>query len=312
MVAPAGQDELVLSVPAKVNLYLEVVGRRPDGYHNVRTVMQAISLCDRLHLRRREDEALVFECSDDGVPAGEDNLVLGAARVLRDRCGVRQGATILLEKVIPVGGGLGGGSADCAVALLGLAELWGLRLSAGEYLAAAAELGSDVAFFTVGGTALCEGRGEAVIPIEDGPTMHYVLAMPGWHVSTAAVYGALESGLTSCAGASNNVARALLTGDARELALLLRNDLQAPAFALCEPLGRLWEEFGRAGRCCGVRGALLSGSGSSLFGLADGEEEAQSAADVLRTGLQVPCAAVHSVPAWHGRVDALITGRARL
>ena len=118
-------SRLRLSVPCKINLYLEVVGCRPDGYHDLRTVMQAVSLFDELEVAARDDGRIVLTCSDRALSTGEDNLVVRAARLLQQRRGVRQGADVVLRKGIPVGGGLGGGSADAGVTLLGLARLWG-------------------------------------------------------------------------------------------------------------------------------------------------------------------------------------------
>ena len=193
---------LTLRVPCKVNLYLEVVGRRPDGYHDLRTVMQAVDLCDELELATREDGRIALNCSDPALPMGDGNLVVRAARMMQERSGTRRGADLALRKRVPVGGGLGGGSADAALTLLGLDRLWGLDTGREALTEMAASLGSDVAFFLHGGTALCEGRGERVTPVPCGGEFSYVLVTPSVGVSTREVYGALEHGLTSRPGAS--------------------------------------------------------------------------------------------------------------
>jgi 4-diphosphocytidyl-2-C-methyl-D-erythritol kinase len=216
---PANEAPRVLQVkaPAKLNLHLEVLGRRPDGFHEVRTVMQAVSLCDLLTFALREDGGIALRCSGADLPVDERNLVVRAALMLKERHRVARGAAISLTKRIPVGGGLGGGSADAAVALLALSRLWGVEAAAEDVRDMAARLGSDVPFFLSGGTALCEGRGERVLPLACGRPMHYVLVMPPFSLSTARVYAAAETGLTECAAGRNNVAKALESGDAERL-----------------------------------------------------------------------------------------------
>jgi len=310
-VTDAGQGPaLAVRAPAKINLSLHVLGLRPDGYHGIRTVMQAVSLCDDLVFRPLPDGRIELTCSGADVPEGEGNLVVRAARLLQERAGVEAGARIALEKRIPVGAGLGGGSSDGAVTLLALSELWGLGLGVPELSRLAAELGSDVPFFLRGGTALCTGRGERVSPAECPSRMHYVLVTPALSVSTASVYGA-QSGLTS-AGDASNVLMALRSSDAELLGHCLANDLQDAALRLHGELDELWTKLKEAGEFCGVEGILLSGSGSSFFAVARGAQEAAQAAGSLQASLGVPCTAVHSLPAWDGRVSRLTTGRGLL
>jgi 4-diphosphocytidyl-2-C-methyl-D-erythritol kinase len=303
-------EPLTLRVPCKVNLYLEVVGRRPDGYHDIRTVMQAVSLFDRLMLAERADGRIELACSEPGVPAGEENLVVRAARMLQQRSGICPGADIGLRKAIPVGGGLGGGSADAALTLLGLDRLWRLGTSREELVQMAAALGSDVAFFLQGGTALCEGRGERVRPVPCGGEFDYVLVTPRCSVSTRAVYRALAGGLTSRPDASTKVLEAVARGDSRLLGRNLRNDLQGASLSLHGQLGEAWEkleEFRRAGEADGF---LLSGSGAGFLGVVRGRAAAVRAAERWQSLLQVACTAVHSLPSWDFDCGVLTTGRA--
>ncbi|MHC4593294.1 MAG: 4-(cytidine 5'-diphospho)-2-C-methyl-D-erythritol kinase, partial [Planctomycetota bacterium] len=164
--------ELKVRAPSKINLYLEVLGQRPDGFHEIRTVMQAVSLCDELSFSARSDGQVVLSCSSPDLPLDDRNLIVRAARLLKGRYGTERGASVELHKRIPVGGGLGGGSADCAVTLLALNRLWGLGAPLDELAETATELGSDVPFFLWGGTALCEGRGERVSPLPCLQPMH--------------------------------------------------------------------------------------------------------------------------------------------
>ncbi|KPK57720.1 MAG: hypothetical protein AMK73_09875 [Planctomycetes bacterium SM23_32] len=301
--------DLSVRAPAKVNLCLEVLGRRPDGFHEIRTVMQAVSLFDEMDFRLMPEGRVELSCPEGDVPTGEGNLIVRAARLLQRRYAVEQGAAVTLRKRIPVGGGLGGGSADAAMALLALRELWGVEAPPGELGGLAAELGSDVPFFLHGGAALCEGRGERVTPLPVRGPMHFVLVMPGVRVSTAAVYSAAGRRLTGQGPASDNVVEALREGDVELLGSCLRNDLQEAAFSLCTDLRAIWDLLVEAGRQIGARGCLLSGSGSSFLVLVAGAPAAEEAAGELASRLGVDCAAVQSVSEWAGRVVPPTTGR---
>ncbi len=304
-------SRLNLRVPCKVNLYLHVVGRRADGYHEIRTVMQAVSLYDRLAVATLSDGEIAFTCSHPDL-CGEGNLVVRAARLLQHRCGVRGGARIHLWKGIPTGGGLGGGSADGALTLLALNRLWDTRLSLRELGELAAGLGSDVAFFLRGGTALCTGRGERVHPLHCSGTLHHVLVLPRLHVSTAQVYAASRTALTDSCDAGTKMIEALAAGSPERIAACLRNDLQEPAIEQSGGLARLHREL--AGLCprLGLRGLLLSGSGAAFFALAGDEEEAAHAARVLDGRLEARCVAVRSLPAYDADCMELIARRASL
>ncbi len=292
-------QELRLLAPGKVNLYFEILGKRPDGYHEIRTVMQTVSLFDELQFERLEGEELRLLCSDAELPADEENLVVRAGRLLQERCGVEQGAAIRLVKRIPVGGGMGGGSSDAAHALLGLSELWGLDVTQSDLAGLAAELGSDVPFFIYGGTALCEGRGERVTPLSSPVQMHYVIIMPRLHVSTAEVYASVRTVLTTRSVTSNNVLVALEKGDWRMVSDGMQNDLQPIALSLHPDLRQLWSELKAMKERCGLRALLLSGSGACFFAVAPDEECARRAAALLESELSVPCAAAHTVGSRH-------------
>jgi len=300
---------LDVRAPAKVNLCLEVLGRRPDGYHDLWSVMQAVSLCDELSFSLRADGAIRLCCEHPDLADAEGNLVTQAARVLQERYGVSRGADIALRKRIPVGGGLGGGSADGAVALLALARLWGLEAGPAELAELAAGLGSDAAFFIRGGTALCEGRGERVTPLACPRPMHYVLVTPPVRSSTPEVYRAWRGALTGHDARRNNVVEALRQGDAALLAASLGNDLQEAALALHTDLQRLWRGLREAKEDLGFEGVVLAGSGASFLVVAEGEREAGRMANRLSAALGIPCHAVHSMPAWNGSILPLISGR---
>ena len=307
------EKTLRLQAPAKINLYLEVLGRRPDGYHGIRTVMQAVSLFDELSFASRDDGRIVLACTGEGLPPPEENLVVRAARLLRERCRRGLGADIVLKKAIPIGGGLGGGSSDCAATLQALNELWGLGLSFAALQELAAELGSDVAFFLHGGAALCEGRGEQVTPLPTAGSFHYVLVMPPVPVSTAQVYAALADSLTKIPrGCSMDLVRsALAAGNARLLGGALYNALQTSAFQLSADLYRIWLETNPVCSRLGCLGLGLSGSGSTMFGLFEGPEQARRAAMELAEALEVPAKAVRNLEATPGGMENYCERRLR-
>jgi 4-diphosphocytidyl-2-C-methyl-D-erythritol kinase len=167
---------LTLMAPAKINWTLEVLGRRPDGFHNVKTILQTIDLCDSLELETAAE--LTLEATGEGLPPPQENLTMRAARLLQERTGYSGGARMRLTKTIPVGAGLGGGSSDAAAALRGLDRLWGLALPHERLVELAAEVGSDVPFFLRGGTALAEARGERITPLPDAPRTAILVVVP--------------------------------------------------------------------------------------------------------------------------------------
>jgi 4-diphosphocytidyl-2-C-methyl-D-erythritol kinase len=279
-------DDVVAWAPAKVNLYLEVLGKRPDGYHDIDTLMAAVSLFDTLVFKEDPSGALSLRCDHPGLSDGPDNLVLRAARLLQEHAGRGRGASIRLAKRIPLAAGLAGGSTDAAAALAGLNRLWRLGLGDAELAALGAKVGSDVAFFFATPAARCTGRGEIVAPLAPGRTLWLVLLSPAEGLSTAEVY----RGVTVPAepGSADAACDALRSGDVERLAGLLHNRLQGPAERLCPAVAR-WRR-----RLEGLRpaGALMSGSGSSLFALCRDHREATRVAADLRRDPERPRAYV--------------------
>ena len=286
---------ITLRPPAKVNLLLKVLFPRPDGYHELRTVFQTIGLCDELRLSPRPDGALTLACDAPGVPVDDSNLCLRAARLLREKTGVRQGARLELAKAIPAQGGLGGGSADAAAALAGLNRLWSAGASPADLAEWGAELGADVPFFLTGGTALGVGRGDEIVPLPDLPPLWVAAVLPQVSVNTSWAYGQLNLGLTK-EGTGNRIHR--LHGVPQDLDALVKtaeNDFEPVVFQAYPELA----EYRQALFEVGAHIALMSGSGSTVFGLFPGEEAARKAADGLRRrwpGLQVLTAGFVSRP----------------
>ena len=248
---------------AKINLSLEVLGRRADGYHEVLTVMQMISLHDTLLFAPAEE--LVVECDHPALAAeGEGNMVWKAARLLQETTGVYKGAHITLHKHIPLAAGLGGGSSDAAATLCGLDRLWGLELSEAEMLYMAALLGSDVPFFFKGPTALGEGRGDVVTPLSSMPAAWVVLVCPHAPMpdKTRRLYAALTPADTTVGEITGRLVAGISRGKFPS-PLLLHNAFERPALAVFDGLEELVEKI----TSYSARSLHLSGSGPSLYTL---------------------------------------------
>lgn len=280
-------DSVLVSTPAKINLALSVGPLRTDGFHSLQTVYQAVDLCDELRATASDDGEVTLEISSGataGVPVDGRNLAVRAARTLRERAGVDAGVALTLRKVIPVSGGMAGGSADAAAALLACDALWELGASRALLLSLAAELGSDVPFCLVGGTAMGTRRGEQISPVLARGTYHWVLGCFEAGLSTSAVYAEHDrlGGRSEPPQVRAQLMSALVSGDPAELGPSLHNDLQAAAVSLRPDL-QAGLDIGRAG---GALGAIVSGSGPTLMFLAAGPQHALDLAGTL-AGSQV-------------------------
>jgi len=257
---------------AKINWSLEILGRRPDGYHQIRTLLQTISLHDDLTFS--PDESLSLSCDDPSIPLGDENLIIRAARLLRSKCGNVAGARIHLEKRIPAQGGLGGGSSNAAIALLGLNRLWKLNIAPDELHEIAAELGADVPFFLAGGCVLAEGIGTDLIKVEDGKTHQLIIVTPNATISTAAAYAALKAPALTTFGDDTILSSSRAEADLEISRLCMsRNDFETVVFELEPEIERSKQALLNAG----ATSALLAGSGSSVFGIFESKEKQERA-----------------------------------
>lgn len=255
--------------PPKINLYLRIVRRREDGYHELETVFQSVGGGDTLTVEAAD--TLTLRCDDPEVPTDARNLVLKAACALQERFPSARGlgAEVSLVKRTPIGGGMGGGSADGAAALVLLSRLWGLAPSPEELAELAAGLGSDVPFFLTGGTALARGRGERLEPVPTAP-LWLVLVRPPVSVSTPWAYRQWRP--EACGGPSvEEFVEALRRGSPREIGALLRNDLEPGVAAAVPEIARTREWL----LAQDVLGARMTGSGSVVFAIARDEEQAR-------------------------------------
>jgi 4-diphosphocytidyl-2-C-methyl-D-erythritol kinase len=281
---------VTVRVPAKVNLHLAVGDRREDGYHDLTTVFQALSLTDEVVVAAAEEPGV--EVTGEGatsVPSGPDNLAWRAVEALADHVGrdlTDARIRVSIRKAIPVAGGMAGGSADAAATLVGLAALWRLDIGRDELATVAAKLGSDVPFMLHGGTALGTGRGERLVPVLTRHTFHWVIALDRQGLRTPDVFGELDrlrdDGRSSRTGDVEPVLEALASGDPRQLALLLGNDLQAAAVSLRPALRRTL----RAGVSAGALAGLISGSGPTCaFLCLNGDTAVRVAAELAGAGV---------------------------
>ena len=268
---------------AKINRSLRILGRRPDGYHEIRTVLQSVSLHDTLQFTTAPESEISLSCDSSLIPTDGTNLILRAANALRDRYGVRAGVRIHLEKRIPVQGGLGGGSSNGAVALIGLAHLWQVNTTVSELAELAAGLGSDVPFFLGGGRALGTGTGTCITSLPDLDAEELLIVAPSRTVATAEAYKAFSSAtlttrnsvsiLAISRGSTNSS-----DSDQWPVSDDLGNDFEQVIFDIEPEIGRVKKALLQAG----ARSALLAGSGSSVFGIFDNREAQQRALEQIR------------------------------
>ena len=261
---------------AKINLTLAVGEKRPDGYHEVVSVMQRVSLCDTLTAEQTR-EGITLTCSDPALPSGEENLAHRAASLFFRETGIAGGAALTLEKRIPSQAGLGGGSSDAASALLALRKLYAPALSDTELETMAAALGSDVPFFIRGGTQLATGRGEVLSPLPPLTDGWFVIVKPAESFSTPAMYRRLDEPGSVLVRNSRYMQDAVAANNVHAVAAELHN-----SFERVVPKGSSLRTIKDALRARGALGTLLSGSGSAVFGLFDDREAALAAADALR------------------------------
>lgn len=292
---PAGRDALVVAAPAKLNLFLEVRGKRPDGYHELETLMAAVDLFDTLELRPAAG-GIRIECDAPGVPTGPANLVHKAADRLRHRVGRPDlGADVRLTKRIPAQAGLAGGSSDAAAALVGLNRVWGLGLAKAELAEVAAAVGSDVAFFLELPAAWCTGRGEVVAPEPPGRGLHVVLVCPPVGLATADVFRRLTVPAAPADGAAARAA--FRSGDAAALGRALFNRLQGPAFELAPLVQTVYSRL----TSLSPAGCLMSGSGSAVFAVCRDRADSLRVAAAFRaaTPPDEPESRIHVVRSLH-------------
>jgi len=266
---------VTLLAPAKINYLLDVIGKRPDGYHDLRMIMQRVNLCDEITLTLTENPGIKVTCNSKYAPDGSENIAWKAAQTLLDRSEVAYGVNIEIIKNIPVAAGLGGGSSDAATVLMGMNELLQLGLLEGELMESGCKLGADVPFFIFKNTALAEGIGDKLTPISNMPKCWILLVNPGVHVSTAWVYRSLQ--LTSRASL-NRLPK--FFDSIEQIVSILSNDLESvtiPAFPVIADIKSKLIRLGAVG-------SMMSGSGSTVFGIFKHFDDAEIARSEVTKG----------------------------
>jgi 4-diphosphocytidyl-2-C-methyl-D-erythritol kinase len=259
---------------AKINLYLDVLSRYPDGYHKIESVMQSVALFDLIEIS--SSSRISLTCSNQSLES-EDNLAFKAAELLKAKTGVNFGANIRITKNIPIAAGLAGGSADAAATLVGLNELWKTGLTITELQSIGFELGADVPFCCVGGTMLAQGKGELLSSQTPLVPVSIVIATLPLHVSTAEIYSNLDKLMLLPLNRKNEILQALLSKDKKVIAGLLANILENVALRQHPEIDRV-KQLAIKNNCLGV---LMSGSGPSVFAIFDNEEQAGDYANAL-------------------------------
>ncbi len=266
-----------VKAPAKINLTLDVLHKRSDGYHEVEMIMTTVDLADRIGLEIREDEKIQILSVDRFVPNDYRNLAYQAAKLLKDTYHVKLGVSITIEKNIPVAAGLAGGSSDAAATLRGLNTLWGLGLSLEELAQLGTKIGSDVAFCVYGGTALATGRGELIQELPAPPNSWVILAKPTLGVSTADIYGKMKLDKI-IHPKTNQMIEAIENKDFDQMCDSIGNVLEDVTLKLYPEVAVLKEQMQKFG----ADAVLMSGSGPTVFGLVQQESRVQRVYNGLR------------------------------
>ncbi|HIS26654.1 MAG TPA: 4-(cytidine 5'-diphospho)-2-C-methyl-D-erythritol kinase [Candidatus Pullilachnospira intestinigallinarum] len=263
---------------AKINLGLDVIGRREDGYHQVRMIMQTIRMFDQLEIEKSRKPGIRLSVNLPYVPADAGNLVYRAASLMMEEFSLPQGLDIRLNKFIPVAAGMAGGSSDAAAALVGINRLFGLGLSRGELMERGLKLGADVPYCIMRGTALAEGIGEKLTRLSPLPPCYILIGKPGVSVSTKYVYTNLKLDETTVHPDIDGMVAALKAGDLTGVTEKMGNVLESvtiPRYPVIEKIKDLMKETG-------ALNALMSGSGPTVFGIFDDREKARQAQQRLR------------------------------
>ena len=262
---------------AKINLGLDVVGKRDDGYHEVRMIMQTIQMYDVLEIEKKKEPGIVLTTNIPYVPTDERNLVYKAAKMLMDEFKIKDGVNIYINKRIPIAGGMAGGSSDCATTLMGINQLFELGLSKEELMERGVKLGADVPYCVLGGTAIARGIGEVLTPLPAPADCHVIIAKPPVSVSTAYVYGHIKPLKITKRPDIEAMAQSIKDGDLKKMASLIYNvmeDVTVGEYPIISEIKQVMLDNG-------ALNSIMSGSGPTVFGLFDDKEKAQQCVKTL-------------------------------
>ncbi|MEE0716420.1 MAG: 4-(cytidine 5'-diphospho)-2-C-methyl-D-erythritol kinase [Eubacterium sp.] len=270
-------DKLQLKAYGKINLGLDVIRKRPDGYHDLDMIMQMVDVYDDVIIEKKAGEEIVVKADAAVLSNGKDNLAYMAAKMLFDEFGIKSGAEITIHKRIPIAGGMAGGSSDCATTLIGINEMFNLGLSKQQLMERGVKLGADVPYCVLGGTAIARGIGEVLTPLPTPPQCHVIIAKPPISVSTAYVYGHIRPDEITKRPDIEQMTLAIKEQDLNKLSDLLYNvmeEVTVSEYPVIEKLKSIMLENG-------ALNSIMSGSGPTVFGLFDDREKAQAAMKAL-------------------------------
>lgn len=271
-------DKLELKAYGKINLGLDVVRKRPDGYHDLDMVMQMVDVYDDVILTRIEGAEIVVRTDTAVLSNGKDNLAYMAAKMLMDEFGIDQGLEITIRKRIPIAGGMAGGSSDCAATLTGVNQMFDLGLSTEELMERGVRLGADVPYCILGGTAIARGIGDILTPLPTPPKCHVIIAKPPVSVSTAFVYGNIKPDKIKKRPDIDGMVSAIRTQDLYKLAKSLYNvmeDITVPQYPIIQEIKMVMLNNG-------ALNSIMSGSGPTVFGLYDDKGKAEQTVELLK------------------------------
>ena len=272
--------EIEVRAYAKINLTLDVTGERPDGYHEVRMIMQNIGLYDKLIIKRIVADKIILSTGTAPIPSGEDNLIYKACNAFFQATGVSSGLFIEIDKRIPVAAGMAGGSADAAATLQGLNELFETGLTSEQLCEIGAKLGADIPFCIIGGTVLAEGIGEVLTPLAPAPDCHLLIVKPATGISTKIVYDELAPGSELDHPDTDAMIKAINEGSIRDVAANLGNVLETVTIKHVPVIDEIKKQMLELG----ALGSLMSGSGTTVFGIFDSKSKAEAAFYKFKSG----------------------------
>ena len=270
-------DKLQLKAYGKINLGLDVIRKRPDGYHDLDMIMQMVDVYDDVIIEKKAGEEIVVKADAAVLSNGKDNLAYMAAKMLFDEFGIKSGVEITIHKRIPIAGGMAGGSSDCATTLIGINKMFNLGLSKQQLMERGVKLGADVPYCVLGGTAIARGIGEALTPLPTPPQCHVIIAKPPISVSTAYVYGHIRPDEITKRPDIEQMTLAIKEQDLNKLSDLLYNvmeEVTVSEYPVIEKLKSIMLENG-------ALNSIMSGSGPTVFGLFDDREKVQAAMKAL-------------------------------
>lgn len=270
-------DKLQLKAYGKINLGLDIIRKRPDGYHDLDMIMQMVDVYDDVIIEKKAGEEIVVKADAAVLSNGKDNLAYMAAKMLFDEFGIKSGVEITIHKRIPIAGGMAGGSSDCATTLIGINEMFNLGLSKQQLMERGVKLGADVPYCVLGGTAIARGIGEVLTPLPTPPQCHVIIAKPPISVSTAYVYGHIRPDEITKRPDIEQMTLAIKEQDLNKLSDLLYNvmeEVTVSEYPVIEKLKSIMLENG-------ALNSIMSGSGPTVFGLFDDREKAQAAMKAL-------------------------------